>query len=75
MHRSDLHIRSFPECMDISQPVCIVEMTLIRLKRELDPQDAEKKKIVKSRQEKKLNSSSRKVRTESQRDIPLQSIP
>ncbi len=61
--------RLSPERMDISQPVCRVEMNLVLLTREIDPQDAEtKKKIVMSKQVEKLNSSCRKVSTESLRE-------
>jgi hypothetical protein len=57
--------RLSPDRMDISQPVRRVEMHLVLLKREIDPQDAEtKRKIVKSSQVEKLNSSCRKVSTE-----------
>jgi hypothetical protein len=57
--------RPSPERMDISQPVRRVEMTLVCLEREIDPQDPEKKKkIVKGSKEEKLNSCGRKVSTE-----------
>jgi hypothetical protein len=53
------------ERMDISQPVCRVDMTFVRLEREIDPEDVEKKKkIVKSRQEETLNSCVCKVSTQ-----------